>query len=138
MSYDEPAGTPLNGAKLRIIRFAMLAGLLMFAGIAYYIRSNRPADMPPTNTDLAAIRYVAFGMCALALVAMWVLRGVRQRAAADKRGTYSLMGTAFGEAAALLGIVYYFIGGDDFLPFAVGLLVFLLSWSLLPADPEAT
>ncbi|HYH83802.1 MAG TPA: hypothetical protein VEX86_28680 [Longimicrobium sp.] len=133
---DFSVGAPLNGTKLRIIRFAMLAGLLMFAGVAYYIRSNQPADMPPPASDLAAIRYVAFGMCALALVATWVLRGVRQRAALDKRGTLGLIGTAFGEAAALLGIVYYFIGGDDFLPFAVGLLVFLLSWSLLPADPE--
>jgi len=127
----------LTGPTLRLIRFGMLAMLLMFAVVAWKVRAGQPADLQRTASDLSAIRYVAFGLSAAALVAMGVLRGVRQRAAAEKRGTFSLIGTAFGEAAALLGVVYYFIGGSDWLPFAVGLLVFLLSWSLLPADPEA-
>lgn len=128
---------PMPPQTLRIIRLAMLAMLLMFAVVAWQVRANRPADVAQTASDLGAIRYVAFGLSAMALAAMAVLRGVRQRAAVEKRTTLSLVGTAFGEAAALLGVVYYFIGGDDLLPFAVGLLVFLLSWSILPADPEA-
>jgi|GEM_PF-3129744 len=131
------SGVPMTGPKLRIIRFAMLAMLLMFAVVAWKVRAGQPADLAQTAADLTAIRYVAFGLSAAALLAMGVLRGVRQRAAVEKRGTFSLIGTAFGEGAALLGVVYYFIGGSDWLPFAVGLLVFLLSWSLLPADPEA-
>ena len=131
------SGVPMTGPKLRIIRVAMLVGILLFAGVAWNVRANRPADPAQTATDLSAMRYFAFGLSALALVAMAVLRGVRQRAAVEKRTTLSLIGTAFGEGAALLGVVYYFIGGSDLLPFAVGLLVFLLSWSILPADPEA-
>jgi hypothetical protein len=126
----------MNPQVLRIVRFAMLAMLLVFVAVAWNVRSHQAADLPPTASDLGAIRYVGFGLCAAALAGLAVLRGIRQRAPVEKRATLSLIGTALSEGAALLGAVYYFMGGD-LLPFAVGLLVFLLSWSILPADPEA-
>ncbi|HEU4559206.1 MAG TPA: hypothetical protein VFS20_15215 [Longimicrobium sp.] len=122
-------------ATLRLVRFAMLTMLLLFVGVTWFVHRNAPPD-PSGAANLSSLRWVGFGLCVAAIVAMAVLRGVRQRAPVEARGTYGLIGSAFGEAAALFGGVYYFLGGD-LVVFAIGLLVFLLSWGILPADPEA-
>ncbi len=128
--------TTLSATHLRIVRFAMLAGMLLFLGFAQMSRSNRAADGVSPDTNLAMIRLVGFGMAAMALVAIAVIRGVRQRAPVEKRGTYGLIGSAFGEGAGFLGLVYFFLGGD-LAVFAAALVAFLASWVMLPADPEA-
>jgi hypothetical protein len=127
---------PLDTNLLRIVRFAMLAGLLLFVGIAYSVHRQAPPDVPQTETDLATIRLVGFGLSVMMMVGILVLRGIRQRAAVERRGTLSLIGSAMGEAAALLGAVYFFLGGGLEV-FAAGLIVFLATWTLLPADPQA-
>jgi hypothetical protein len=126
---------PLAATTLRIVRFAMLTMLLLFVGFAYVKHRNAQPD-PSGGTDLSLLRWVGFGLCVAAIVAMAVLRGVRQRAPVEARGTYGLIGSAVAEGAALFGGIYYFLGGD-LAVFAIGLLVFLLSWGILPADPEA-
>lgn len=131
-----PATTTMSGHTLRIVRFAMMAMLLGFVCITWYVHRNAQPDSAATATGLDALRWVGFGLSAAAVAALVVLRGVRQRAPVEARGTYGLIGSAFGEAAALFGAIYYFLGGD-LTVFAIGLLVFLLSWGILPADPEA-
>lgn len=126
----------MSATTLRLVRFAMLTMLLLFVGIAYVAHRNTPPDPSTGGADLSMLRWVGIGLCVVAIIAMTVLRGVRQRALVEARGTYGLIGSAFGEAAALFGAVYFFMGGD-LVVFAVGLLVFLLSWGILPADPEA-
>ena len=126
----------MSASTLRVVRYAMLTMLLLFVGFAYMMHQNAPRDPSAGATDLSMFRWVGFGLCVAAIAAMAVLRGVRQRAPVEARGTYGLIGSAFGEAAALFGGVYYFLGGD-LAVFALGLLVFLLTWGILPADPEA-
>lgn len=125
----------MSASTLRIVRYAMMTMLLLFAGFAYAMHRNAQPN-PSGATDLSMLRWVGFGLCVAAIVAMAVLRGVRQRAPVEARGTYGLIGSAAGEGAALFGAIYYFLGGD-LVVFALGLLVFLLSWGILPADPEA-
>jgi hypothetical protein len=130
-----PIRKPLTGQVLRIIRYAMLAMVLMLGVVFYVLRSGRAADGPPAS-DLNAIRWVGYGLCAAALVAFAVLRKVRQNAPLEQRPTLSLVGSALGEASALLGGIYYFLGGD-LTVYALGVVVFLYSWTALPADAEA-
>ena len=105
----------------------MLAGLLLFVGVAYYVHSNAPEPTDPAR-DLSMFCWVGFGMVAAAIVALGVLRGVRQRAPVERRGTFGLIGSAFCEA--------YFMGGGLEV-FGAALVVFLVSWAVLPADPES-
>ena len=126
----------MSASTLRIVRFAMLTMLLLFVSVTHFVQRSAPNDAAASATDLSALRWVGFGLCVAAIVAMAVLRGVRQRAPVEARGTYGLIGSAVGEGAALFGAVYNFLGGD-LVVFALGLLVFLLSWGILPADPEA-
>ncbi|HET7464391.1 MAG TPA: hypothetical protein VFJ82_24240 [Longimicrobium sp.] len=125
----------MTAATLRIVRYAMLTGLLLFVGITYYVHANAPEPVE-TASNLAALRWVGFGMVAAATVALGVLRGVRQRAPVERRGTFGLIGSAFCEGAGFMGAVYYFLGGGLDV-FAAALVVFLASWAILPADPES-
>lgn len=136
MSDPSFSGRPgLSGPKLRVVRYAMLVMLVGFGALAYYQpQGPAPGD---DGADLAMLRYAGFALCAGALVAIAVMRGIRARAEPAARPTYGLIGSAVSEGAALFGAVYMFLGGDP-LPFGIGILIFLASWTLLPADPEAT
>ncbi|HEX9940187.1 MAG TPA: hypothetical protein VGB15_23840 [Longimicrobium sp.] len=127
--------TTMSGQTLRIVRFAMLTMLLGFVCFIWFVQRNAGGGGGGAP-NLAALRWVGFGLSAAAVAALVVLRGVRPRAPMEARGTCGLIGSAFGEAAALFGAIYYLLGGG-LAVFAIGLLVFLLSWGILPADPEA-
>jgi hypothetical protein len=118
---------------LRLVRYAMLAMLVLFGAVAYTQGSQRdPADSP---SDLGSIRLLGFVMCGVALAGTLVLRGVRARAPLERRTTFSLVGSALAEGSALLGAVYMLMGGEATV-FALGLVMFLATWTMLPADPE--
>lgn len=126
------SGRPqLTADKLRIVRYSMLVLLLGIGAFAYY--KPQPGD----GANLGALRLVGFAMCAGALVAIAVMRGLRAKAQPAARPSFGLIGSAVGEGAALFGAVYMLLGGDP-LPYGIGILIFLASWTLLPADPEAT
>lgn len=130
------SGRPgLSGPKLRLVRYAMLVMLLGIGAFGYY-QPQTPAP-GEEGADLAMLRYVGFALCAGALVAIAVMRGIRARAEPAARPTFGLVGSAVSEGAALFGAVYMLLGGDP-LPYGIGILIFLASWTLLPADPEAT
>jgi hypothetical protein len=135
MPYPTSA-TPMSATTLKLVRFAMLTMLLLFVGLTVYLHQTAPPDVERSETNLGAIRMVGFAMAVAMMAGVFVIRGVRQRAPVEKRGTLGLIGTAMGESVALLGAVYFFLGGGLDV-FAAGMIVFLASWVLLPADPEA-
>jgi len=136
MSDFDNSPKPLASSTLRLMRVAMLTMLLMFVGITVYVHQSAPPEVPRDPQFLNTLRMVGFALCVAAMVGLFVVRGARQRAPVEKRGTLALIGTAVAESAALLGAVYFFLGGGPEV-FAAGLVVFLASWVLLPADPEA-
>jgi hypothetical protein len=130
------SGRPgLTAPKLRLVRYSMLVMLLGIGAFAYY----QPQGPAPgeDGADLGALRLVGFALCAGALVGITVMRGLRAKAEPAARSTFALIGSAVSEGAALFGAVYMLLGGDP-LPYGIGILIFLASWTLLPADPEAT
>src|SRR4051812_21100173 len=110
--------------KLKLVRYAMLAGLLIFGAAAYTQRAHAGYEPQDTATDLDAIRWVGYALCAGAIVAVAVLRGIRARAEAPARVTWSLVGSALAEGAALLGAVFILLGGEIWI-YVLGLLIFL-------------
>jgi FtsH-binding integral membrane protein len=124
----------MNPSVLRLVRYAMLTGVVGFGGFAWY-HSHLEAGYVQPTADLSVIRIAAYVLCAVALAGMFVLKGVRARADAEKRTTFALVGSALGEAAGFMGAVYMMMGGE-MAPFILALVVFLASWTLLPADPD--
>ena len=135
ISMNSPftAGPSLTAGKLKLVRYAMLAGLLLFGAIAYWQSTHRAEALPPPEEGL---RWAGYGLCVAAIVAMAAIRGVRARAEGPLRLTWSLIGSAFAEGAALFGAVYIFLGGQPWV-YALGLAVFIATWAVLPADPDA-
>ncbi|MFL5541095.1 MAG: hypothetical protein ACJ8J0_19050 [Longimicrobiaceae bacterium] len=125
----------LTATSLRIVRYAMLVLLLGFGAFAYY-QSQHVVPDPENPTNLAGIKWAGYGLCAAAVVGIAVLRQVRERSAEPARLTLGLVGSAFAEGAALLGAVFMILGGDISV-YAIALVIFLSTWTLLPADPEA-
>jgi O-antigen/teichoic acid export membrane protein len=125
--------TNLTATTLKLVRYAMLTALLLFGGIAYWQSTNRTEPLPPPDD---ALRLVGYALCVAAIVAMAVIRGIRARAEGAARLTWSLVGSAFAEGAALFGAVYVFLGGQPWI-YALGLAIFIATWAVLPADPDA-
>jgi FtsH-binding integral membrane protein len=130
-------GTPgLTGPVLKVIRYAMLAFLLLFGAFGYYQSTHRTPD-PDGGANLSRIRWVGYGMCVVAMLGIAFFRRVRERSPVAGRATIGLAGSALAEGAALLGAVYMVLGGGIDV-YALGLVLFLATWTLLPADSEAS
>lgn len=126
-------GPGLTPPVLRLMRYAMLALLLLFGTFTYYQSQSRtPED---GAADLSMLRWVGYGLCVVAIVGMAVLRQVRERAEGPAVSTLGLVGSALAEAAALFGAIYMLLGGDISI-YALGLVLFLATWTVLPADTE--
>lgn len=117
-------------ATLRIVRFAMGSGLLLFGAVAAWL--GQGAESTPVVQQLT---WVAWGVSAVALLTVHALRHVHARAAPEKRGVVALAGSALAEGAALLGAVLLLLGGEAW-PYLAGLLVFVVSWAWLPGGSE--
>lgn len=127
----QPGVTPTS---LRIVRYAMLAGVLLFGAFAYYQSTQRPPEDAIENLEY--LGWVGYGLCALTIVVVAVLRQVRERASEDTRPTLGMVGSALAEGAAMFGGVFMILGGGIGI-YALGLVLFLSTWSLLPADESA-
>jgi FtsH-binding integral membrane protein len=126
------APTQMKPQALKIVRFAMFVFLLVFGALGYIQGSKRVE----TNPDqLQTMRWVGYGFCVAITFAVAFVRGMRAKAPPEGRTTLSLVGSALGEAAALFGAVIMLTGGEPWI-YAVGLLLFFLTWAILPADPD--
>ncbi|MBX3134108.1 MAG: hypothetical protein KF689_12075 [Gemmatimonadaceae bacterium] len=116
--------------NLFLIRTALILGVFGFAAFSYF----RGAEMVG-NVDAAALemlRYVFWGAAALAAVVAVLIRGrVESAATAQQKTSLLIVGWAFGEGAALFGIVLYMIGGAVS-SLALGLLLFTFTLTILP------
>jgi peptidoglycan/LPS O-acetylase OafA/YrhL len=135
MPRNSPFGpqTP-NAQVLKIIRAAMAAGPLLLAGLALVKRYQGTAQ-PSDPAALGTIRVAAYVFCLGALAAVLVIRGMRAGKEPAQRASLSLIAWSVCEAAALLGGVFMFLGGEPW-PFATGMLVLIFAWVQIPADPD--
>ncbi|HEX2091067.1 MAG TPA: hypothetical protein VHG28_01650 [Longimicrobiaceae bacterium] len=119
-------------AQLRRVRYALLAGPLLFGAVVFWLRwQGQPTAKPEV---LTTFRLASYGLCFVVLAALLAIRRIRAGRPEGERGTWSLVGWALAEATALFGGVFLLMGGDPW-PYATGLLLILGSWSLIPADP---
>ena len=121
---------PPPGSTLAVIRIALLTGVLMFGAVTYYVQ--RGGEWQQADPDaLATLRLVMLVTWVVAVLLLLVLRARLTRLREPSARTVLIIAWAIGEAAALLGGVYYFLSGDPQW-FIIGLFLMLASFILFP------
>jgi hypothetical protein len=126
-----PAARPRSPelARLALIRVTLLAGVLVFGGAVYFLRKTSP---PPLLGPADELRIAGVVIGVLAAAGILVFRSLARNAPdANRRASYSIVGWAIGEAAALYGGVYYFLTGR-LGGYMVGLMILLASFVFIP------
>ena len=120
---------PPPASSLAVIRIALLAGVLMFGAVTYYVQ--RGPDWEPAAPDVLSTLYTV--MLAVLVLAVVFLLVLRTRLGRSDKGERSLLVVAWaiGESSALFGGVYYFLSGNAQW-FIIGLFVMLGSFILFP------
>ena len=119
-----------RSATLRIIRIALLSGVLMFGGIAYYLTGEAGGGLAPENAGTLQVVNVILLMAAMVGVLMMQRRHRAERDPA-RRSTLNITAWAMGEAVALFGGVHYLLAGNP-LPFMIGLMTMVAAFVLVP------
>ena len=111
---------------------SLLAGVLLFGGVTYYVRSQAgTAAQMLTAAEAQQLKYVGYAIWSVAVLGSLIVK--LRFGARIERGDYTIamIGWSLAEAAALFGGVYYWLGGDYSLWLA-GVIAMLVSFSLFP------
>ena len=131
MNSPDPSsfGNVPRAAVLRIIRMALLGGVVLFgAVVTYLLRQERP-DPPGAARSL---QYVNIAFLAIAAVGvMYIQRRHEAERDPARRSTWNIVAWALGESTALFGGVHYLLAGSP-IPYLVGLAMLLASFVLVP------
>ena len=127
-----PHPAPSTTAQLSVIRVAMLAGVLMFGGVVWWLRrGGSVADVDASAVaNMRTLAAVWLGVSVSGLAALFALTSRRSDEA--RRRTLSIIAWALGEGAALAGGVVYLVAGDARW-YLGGLFVLLVAFVLFPA-----
>jgi hypothetical protein len=128
MSRPDPL-TSAHRARLGAIRLAMLAGVLVFGAVVWFMRRNGSAPAATSTAILETISYAAIGIGLVGIVVLW--RVLARATTAGKYANIAVMGWALGELAALGGGVHFFLTGDP-TRYVIGVMVMLMSFVLIP------
>ncbi|MBK6486635.1 MAG: hypothetical protein IPF98_07170 [Gemmatimonadetes bacterium] len=118
-----------------LIRLALLAGVLMFGGVTWYIR--REGAGPGLDPEsLRTLLWVGRGTWILSMATCVSLFGMIRNARSQARiGALSLVGWAAGEAVAMVGGVIWFLTGITQW-YSAGLVYLVLTFLAFPARRE--
>ena len=120
--------------NLALIRFSLLAGVLLLGGLCWFTTNQRGGGPQPgaDPNAFAPFRVLVPSLCiaALAVAAFIRARVAREREVA-KRDSLRMIAWAVGEATALMGGVYYFKFGDPKL-YVFGVVTMLATFIIVP------
>ncbi|HEU0076392.1 MAG TPA: hypothetical protein VFQ76_02010 [Longimicrobiaceae bacterium] len=114
---------------LRIIRMALLGGVVMFGAVVTYLHSQERPEVPEAAQALQYVN-IAFLVMAAAGV-MYLQRKHEAERDPARRSTWNIIAWALGEATAMFGGVHYLLSGSP-IPYLVGLAMLLASFVLVP------
>jgi hypothetical protein len=113
---------------LRVIRLALLAGVLAFGGVVWYLLREGMETAPLEPGFL-------YGFVAVLVASGVGIAVIQLRHAAEtepaRLQALAIAGWAVGEAPALLGGVLYLLSGNP-VPYLVGLGMMLVSFVMIP------
>jgi hypothetical protein len=129
-----PARRPAPAATLPLIRVALLAGVLIFGAVTWWLHRQGRLEVVSAG-ELRPLRQAGAVVWLAAIVAEVVLFVVRLRARERdpaRLQSQRIMAWSAGEAVALFGGVYYFRSADPQW-FVYGLIFFLGVLMVFPA-----
>ena len=133
-----PHTQSLNPSTLRIIRLALLSGLLLFGAVVWYLTASGSFTAP---MDAEAFFPMQIAFVALLGGAGGALFVVHQRwkaaTAPAQKASFSIIGWALGEAPALFGGVLMLLTSGNVLYYLCGLILFIIAWLLFPINDGA-
>lgn len=132
-----PGGSrPASPATLGIVRLAMLGGMLVFGGVAWYL-THQPGWRPSLPPGRDAFFFASLGIWAVVAAGLLLLRiRVRREADPRRRTPLLLVGWALGEMPAVWGGIYFLLTGDP-QRYVTGLLFLVMAFLLLPLRARA-
>lgn len=121
---------------LRIIRFALLSGLLLFGAVAFFMANEGGMGGAGNEEFFSTLLMVFFGLAAAEGAVMYFIhQRWKQAETFQQKANFSIIGWALGEGLALFGAVILLLGGST-LPFLCGLVFFGMAWMLFPVRDE--
>jgi hypothetical protein len=130
------ANAPMSPEKtFFMIRLAMSLGVLLFAAVSFYTRSQGSGEgMVPEV--LERLRWATYGFSVAAIGVALVIKSALVGKSVEQQRTLTIAGWAAGEAAALIAIVQHFQGG--IVPtMVIGMLAFASVLVILPVPTTA-
>jgi hypothetical protein len=119
-----------RSATLRIIRIALMSGVLVFGGIAYYLTQQQGGGLGPEMADTLQIVNIVL-LVGAAVGIMTIQRRHAAETDPAKRTTLNIIAWAMGEATALFGGVHFMLVGNP-IPYLVGLVMMIASFIVVP------
>ena len=134
-SQPQLAGPPPR--TQRLIRLVMAAWILIFGAVVGFLTTSGGLDAAMDDAALGVFRLVIFAVALAGLGLLLFLRNRRDRQADARQAfTYALIGWALAETVAILGAVYWLLGGGPLL-YGAGVLLFGVAWMLFPIREAA-
>lgn len=119
-----------RSATLRIIRIALLSGVLVFGGLAYFLTNQQGGGLGPENAGVLQMVNIVL-LVAAALGIVLVQRRHLAETDPRKRTTLNIAAWAMGEATALFGGVHFMLVGNP-IPYFVGLVMMIAAFVTVP------
>jgi hypothetical protein len=121
-----PASAPRR--TLALIRIALLVGVLAFGGIVWYVRRSGYESYGIDPRALRVAGQAVWGFMTLGTLGLFLGAG---RATPERRGTFSVIAWALGEATAIYGGLFWMLLGDPQW-YLYGVACLLLTYFIFP------
>lgn len=126
---------PASPSTLPIIRVALLAGVLSFGTVIWFLQL-RPGWTPPNPNAAMQLRPLGLALWGVAIVGVVTLWFLVDRARDEaRRRSLTVPAWAMGEIPVLFGAVVWFLTGEP-MSFLVGLAWMLGVFVLFPSVPR--
>ena len=120
---------------LRVIRLALLGGVLLFGGVVWYLTARgTTTPLPPEGMNPLLIAFT--GVSLASLIGLVVMRSQQARAEDPlRKATLAIVGWAIGELPALMGGVLYLLTTSP-IAYYTGLAILLAGFAVIPIPEE--
>lgn len=124
---------PATAAQLKIIRGAMLAGMVGFGALAAYMARHREQPAPPDG--MPAFQWAALALAVAMGAGIVLMKRRHDRVEGAAKNTCALIAGAMAEGIGFFGAVIMLLGGAPWV-WALGIVMYAAAWQALPGVTE--